>query len=63
MSWRALQARLSRLEDRSGAQASAGVVLFPGQEPPAGWAGPVIRVQVVDGSRPSHDQKSDDLGA
>ena len=53
---RALLNRIRALEDRSGAQAVPGVVLFPGQDPPAGWAGPVIRVQVVDGSRPSEGE-------
>lgn len=50
---RALLNRIAKLEDRSGAAAVPAVVLMPGQAPPAGWTGPVIRVQVVDGSRPS----------
>ncbi len=57
---RALLNRIRALEDRSGAAAVPGVVLFPGQEPPAGWIGPVVRVQVVDSSKPSHDHNSDD---
>lgn len=58
---RALLNRIRALEDRRGEVAVPGVVLFPGQEPPAGWTGPVIRVQVIDQRMPSHDQKSDDL--
>lgn len=50
---RALLNRIRALEDRSGAQAVPGVVLMPGQEPPAGWGGPVIRVQVMDCSKPA----------
>ena len=48
---RALLNRIAKLEDRSGAAAVPAKVLMPGQEPPAGWTGPVVQVQVVDGRR------------
>ena len=48
---RAMLNRIRALEDRSGAQAVPGVVLLPGQEPPAWWTGPVVRVAVVDGRK------------
>ena len=46
--------RLKALEDRCSTAAvpAAGVVLYPGQDPPTNFDGPVIRLQIVDARKP-----------
>ena len=51
---RAMLHRLQRLEERieDSKPPERGIVCMPGQEVPAGFTGPVVRVVVVDGRKP-----------
>ena len=50
---RTLERRFEKLTQRAedGRPAAPWLVLFPGQEPPEGHTGPVVRVQVIDGRK------------
>ena len=51
---RAMFRRVLRLEQciEDSKPPERGIVCMPGQEPPEGFTGPVVRIVVVDGRRP-----------
>lgn len=51
---RVLLRRVVKLEERAdaGKPPAPALVLFPGEEPPKGFTGPVVRIQVIDGRKP-----------
>ena len=51
---RAMFRRVQRLEDaiEDSKPPERGIVCMPGQEPPEGFRGPVVRVVVFDGRKP-----------
>jgi len=51
---RAMFHRMQRLEEsiKDGKLPERGIVCMPGQEPPEGFTGPVVRIVVFDGRKP-----------
>lgn len=51
---RVLLRRVVKLEQLAddGKPPVPALILFPGQEPPEGFAGPLVRIRVIDGRKP-----------